>query len=207
MRGRYKKWAKPYLDDHPDLVLVSLDPSSPFFQVDSLALEIGAGKGDFVLQMAKKYPNTHFLALERDLSVCGIMAKKIEEAEVPNIRVMNADFDRIHDSFQGLRFQTIYLNFSDPWPKKRHEKRRLTTSDRLTKMAKLLVPNGEIRVKTDNDILYAFTLEQKTDPSLTMVTNDANYVFDETTDAMSEYERNFRSQGKSIHRIVYRKIQ
>ena len=111
MRGRYKKWAKPYLEEHPDLVLPSIAKEDPFFQNASLALEIGAGKGDFVLQMAQKYPATHFLALERDLSVCGIMAKKIEAAEVTNIRVMNADFDRVHDSFQGLKFQTIYLNF------------------------------------------------------------------------------------------------
>ncbi len=207
MRGRYKKWAKPYLEEHPDLVLSSIQKEDPFFQAAPLALEIGAGKGDFVLQMAQKYPETHFLALERDLSVCGIMAKKIEAAEVTNIRVMNADFDRVHDSFQGLKFQTIYLNFSDPWPKKRHEKRRLTTADRLEKMAKLLTENGEIRIKTDNDILYAFTLEQKVDKVLTMVDHQDQYVFDESTDAMSEYERNFRSQGKAIHRIVYRKIQ
>ena len=207
MRGRYKKWAKPYLEEHPDLVLPSIAKEDPFFQNASLALEIGAGKGDFVLQMAQKYPATHFLALERDLSVCGIMAKKIETAEVPNIRVMNADFDKVHDSFQGLKFQTIYLNFSDPWPKKRHEKRRLTTADRLEKMAKLLTEGGEIRIKTDNDILYAFTLEQKVAPVLTMVCHDDQYEFDESNDAMSEYERNFRSQGKAIHRIVYRKIQ
>ena len=133
--------------------------------------------------------------------------KKYQGIDITRPETYSGDFDKVHDSFQGLKFQTIYLNFSDPWPKKRHEKRRLTTADRLEKMAKLLTEGGEIRIKTDNDILYAFTLEQKVAPVLTMVCHDDQYEFDESNDAMSEYERNFRSQGKAIHRIIYRKVQ
>lgn len=206
MRGRFKKWAAPYLAAHEEVAFASIDPKDPFFEGAPLALEIGIGKGDFLLQYSDLEPSTHFLGLERDVSVLGMAAKKFVEAGKTNIRVCGEDFDDLFESLSSLSFQTIFLNFSDPWPKKRHEKRRLTYLPRLSKIASLLSKGGELRIKTDNDILYSFTLEQI--PGLRgmrMVENESDYVFDETHDAMSEYERNFRSQNHPIHRIVLRK--
>lgn len=206
MRGRYKKWALPYLGEHPEVVLPSIDWENPFFKgAEHLSFEVGAGKGDFVLGMARLYPDRRFLAIERDVSVAGILAKKVVESGLTNIRIMNEDFDELQESLLPERFDIIYLNFSDPWPKKRHEKRRLTTANRLNKMAELLKNGGEIRFKSDNDILYAFTEEQLPEVKLNLVADIAEYAFDPSDDAMSEYERNFRGEGKPIHRIILKK--
>ena len=205
MRGRFKKWASPYLEEHKELVLEGINPNDPFFSSKTLHLEIGAGKGDFVIGMAKKYPETHFLAIERDLSISGIMAKKIVESELSNIRVINIDFDKLYEQLQSLKFDCIYLNFSDPWPKKRHEKRRLTHHNRLAQFASLLKTDGVLKIKTDNDSLYAFTLEEIKLSPFEILINDEDYKFDEENDVASEYEKNFRSIGKSIHRIYLKK--
>lgn len=207
MRGRFKKWAFPFLEEHPELVLKEIHSEVSFFQKEKLHLEVGSGKGDFVIGMARKHPDTNFLAIERDLSIAGILAKKVFESEVPNIRVMHGDFDFLYPELEHLRFETIYLNFSDPWPKKRHEKRRLTHVKRLEEFSKLLTKDGELHIKTDNDSLYAFTLEQIPLSPFEMILNEENYVFDEEKDVMSEYEKNFRSTGKSIHRIFLKKKQ
>jgi tRNA (guanine-N7-)-methyltransferase len=203
VRGRYKAWAKPFLEGHPENVIEKWDPQDPFFSVRPLYLEIGAGKGDFVLQLSLQQPG-HYLALERDVSVAGILAKRVVEAERNDIRVIPGDFDAYGEELKNLRFDAIYLNFSDPWPKKRHWKRRLTTSGRLSSLKNLLTPEGLLRIKTDNDSLYEFTKEQAMIAGLELVKDDPDYVFDGSDDAMSEYERNFRSQGKSIHRLIYR---
>ena len=123
------------------------------------------------------------------------------------MRVMHGDLDVLYPELESLRFQIIYLNFSDPWPKKRHEKRRLTHVKRLEEFSKLLTLDGELHIKTDNDSLYAFSLEQIPLSPFEMILNEENYIFDEENDVMSEYEKNFRSTGKSIHRIFLRKKQ
>jgi tRNA (guanine-N7-)-methyltransferase len=98
----------------------------------------------------------------------------------------------------------IYLNFSDPWPKKRHWKRRLTTKERLLKMASLLKEDGEIRFKSDNLPLYEYTLEQAPLAGLNVVTSTDHYQLAED-DVLTEYEKQFREQGKPITRIVLKK--
>ena len=206
MRGRHKAWAAPLLSDHPELAVHHIDASSPFFQNHPLALEIGIGKGDFILDRASKNPNTHFLGLERDVSIMGMAAKKILGAELKNVLLCPEDLDTVEEELRPLKFETIYLNFSDPWPKKRHEKRRLTFLPRLQKIGDLLEEGGLLRIKTDNDNLYAFTLEQIQGlKGLAMIVNEEDYLFDEAGDSMSEYERNFRSLGHKIHRIILKK--
>lgn len=204
MRGRHKAWAVPYLEEHPDICLKTIDETDPFFACEKLYLEIGIGKGDFIVGMSKKLEG-NFLGLERERSIIGMAAKKIEAESLPNVKVMAEDFDFVYEQLSKLRFDAIFLNFSDPWPKKRHAKRRLTTSGRLKAMGALLKEGGRILIKTDNDILYAFTMEEIPSCGLELVYATDHYEFDETSDVMSEYERNFRGQGKNIHRIELRK--
>ena len=204
MRGRHKAWAAPYLEEHPEIALKEIDTNDPFFAVSPLFLEVGIGKGDFIVQMAGKQPGNYF-GLERESSILGMAAKKIEASGLKNIRVMAADFDFVYEGLSALRFDAIYLNFSDPWPKKRHAKRRLTTAGRLEKMKELLKEQGRIVIKTDNPILYEYTLEQIPLTKLKMISFTDHYEFDEAHDAMSEYERNFRGLGQNIHRIELRK--
>lgn len=203
MRARFKRWAEPFLLSHPDLVIAKVKAEDPFFLTKALDLEIGAGKGDFVIALASRHPERHYLAVERDLSVCGILGKKVAASSLTNIRVLDGDFDAVAEELSPLSFQGIYLNFSDPWPKKKHWKRRLTTRGRLAVMAALLSPQGKIFIKTDNDSLYAFCKEEAVYTPLALLSDEPDYVYDETSDAMSEYERNFRAEHKPIHRLVY----
>lgn len=204
MRARHKKWAAPFLNDHPEFYLEKVESENEFFKSSPLYLEIGSGKGDFIIQMAAKHPG-NYLALEREISVLGVLGKKLAESGLANVKVRGGDFDKVYEELKGIKFDKIFLNFSDPWPKKKHWKRRLTTKERLSQMASLLKDDGLFLIKTDNESLYEFTLEQAPLASLKIVSFTDDYLFDEETDAMSEYERNFRSEGKKIHRITLSK--
>ncbi len=204
MRARHKKWAAPFLNDHPEFYLDEIKGEDPFFKSSPLYLEIGSGKGDFIIQMAAKHPG-NYLALEREISVLGTLGKKLAESGLTNVKVRGADFDKVYEELKGISFDAIYLNFSDPWPKKKHWKRRLTTKERLCLMSALLKEDGRFLIKTDNDSLYEFTLEQAPLAGLKIAYSTDDYLFDEENDAMSEYERNFRSEGKKIHRIILSK--
>ena len=204
MRGRRKPWAEPYLQAHPELILGEIDPNQDFFRAPKLSLEIGMGKGDFLLGISTIKEGA-FLGLERDLSVLATAAKKFESSPRHNVRLLGGDFDDWLESLKQLRFDAIYLNFSDPWPKKRHAKRRLTYHERLKNIASLLKEGGQIVLKTDNPILYAFTLEEIPLAGLRCVYETDAYDFDPVNDAMSEYEARFRAEGKNIHRIIIEK--
>lgn len=192
------------MDAHDDICLTSISKDDPFFAYSPLFLEIGMGKGDFIIGMSEKKEG-HYLGLERDPSITAVALKKIVAKENKDIRVMNEDFDLAYEQLKGLSFDGIFLNFSDPWPKKRHHKRRLTTTIRLSMMASLLKEDGCLKFKTDNDDLYEFTLEQIEGSGLTLLSNESEYKLDEENDCQSEYEASFRKEGKPIHRIIMRK--
>ncbi len=126
MRVKYKQWAVDYLDGHPEVALEKVDVSDVFFLTPDMRLEIGSGKGEFIIQMAKKYPNVHFLAVEVVRTVAGILTKRIVDENIDNVKVFAHDAETLFEMIPDGFFNKIYLNFSDPWPKKRHEKRRLT---------------------------------------------------------------------------------
>jgi tRNA (guanine-N7-)-methyltransferase len=203
VRARHKEWAGPYLAARPEIALRELPPADPFFAAQALFLEIGAGKGDFVIAMGARHPAASYLALEKETSIAGIMAKKIAASGLTNIRVLASDFDVASEALTPFLFDGIYLNFSDPWPKKKHWKRRLTTRGRLSVMAALLKEEGRLYVKTDDEGLYAFTKEEALFAPLRLVSDEPAYLFEESQDAMSEYEKAFRAEGKPIHRLVY----
>lgn len=203
MRARRKKWAVPYLEEHPEIVIDHFAKEDPFNQVPALYLEIGAGKGDFVIGMASS--GGHYIALERDASIAGLLAKKVVASGFGNIKVFPCDFDYGYESLKDGRFAKIFLNFSDPWPKKRHWKRRLTTAGRLTQMGTLLQTDGRIVFKSDNEDLYLYTKEQAPLAGFVILEDEPDYVFDARQDAMSEYEKNFRALGQPIHRLVLAK--
>lgn len=204
MRGRAKPWAVPYLQEHTELVYPTIEEGNAFLLQSPVYLEIGMGKGDFLIGLCQKQQG-NYLGLERDLSILATAAKKIESLKLPNVRLVGGDFDDLFPSLAKYRFDNIYLNFSDPWPKKRHAKRRLTYHERLKTIASLLKDGGRIIMKTDNPILYSFTLEEIPLADLTIEESTDDYAFDETKDAMSEYEARFRGLGQKIHRIVIKR--
>jgi len=203
MRGRYKKWAVPYLEEHPEYVLTEIPSNDEFFKSEKTYLEIGIGKGDFINGISRIYEG-HYLGIEREVSIIAMAARKVVEGERNDIKLICNDFDVLYDSLTNYKFDKIFLNFPDPWPKKRHEKRRLLTKERISKMLALLKDDGELRFKTDNDLLWAFTKEQLEEGKFNVVSLDEDYQPAED-DVQTEYEKNFRSKGKNIYRLILKK--
>ncbi len=202
MRGRFKPWAKPLLEEHKELVSFETDSLSFSSSSD---LEIGGGKGDFAISYCLANPNRHLYSLERDISISGLFLKKALDANINNLTIIPLDLDKAYEGLKKGKFDNIFMNFSDPWPKKKHEKRRLSYAPRLIQIADLLSDNGKIIIKTDNDLYYEFSKEQILLSKLTLIEDIPDYKELAEGDFMTEYERNFRSEGKTIHRLVIKK--
>ncbi len=204
MRTKYKQWAVDYLVEHKEIVLEKIDLSQEFLK-KPLCLEVGSGKGDFILNFSQKHLDKSFIGIERVETVAGMMARKLVEAKSTNVLVFPYDAKIAFEQLGENVVDTIYLNFVDPWPKKKHAKRRLTFHTFLEAYYRVLKPGGSLIFKSDNDGLYEFTLEEIQTSKFILVKNEPNYQFDEVNDAMTEYERKFRDLGQPIHRIVLRK--
>ena len=202
MRVKYKPWAVQYLVDHPEVAKEKFDPNDDFFKAPKIALEIGSGKGEFILTLAKRNPDTHYVSVEVIRSVAGVLAKKIVDNKMDNILLYPVDVEFLFEAIPDGFFDVIYLNFSDPWPKKKHAKRRLTFHKFLDQYHRLLKENGKVIFKTDNTSLYEFSMEEFKNSKFINISFIDNYVFDETNDAMTEYETKFRAEGKIIHKII-----
>ena len=198
MRTKFKAWAEPYIKEHPEIALTDEELG----KLDGFCLEIGSGKGDFLVSMATKFPNIKFVGVERNVTCAGFSAKKIVESKLENIRFLWSDVALVTPKLKDKSVDTIFLNFSDPWPKKRHAKRRLTFTTFLNHYYRILKKGGKIIFKSDNDGLYEYTAEEFLNTKFELVTNEENYIFDEESDAMTEYERKFRDKGQHIHRII-----
>ena len=205
MRTKYRQWAVDYLDEHPEVVFEQIDFSNSFFLDKPFKMEIGSGKGDFIVEMAKKYPDVNFLAVERVRTIAGMMVKKIVEEDIPNVKVFANDMNIIFNEIKDESVDEIYLNFVDPWPKKRHAKRRLTYINLLNQYYRILKKDGLVVFKSDNDGLFEFTNEEFTKTKFKVLVSEEKYEFDSEKDAMTEYETKYRNKGQSIHRIIAKK--
>jgi tRNA (guanine-N7-)-methyltransferase len=165
-------------------------------------LEIGCGKGDFVLGMAKKYPDIKFLAVEKVQDVAVIAIEKVFEEGLQNVKFTCADAIDLPELCADYKFDRIYLNFSDPWPKKRHARRRLTSAVFLDIYKKILSPVGEIHFKTDNSDLFSYSLESFLENGFETknTTDDLHASAFAAENILTEYERNFSAKGFKIHR-------
>ena len=181
------------------------DPNVCFDAPRTLALEIGCGKGSFACGMAAAHPDVNFFAMER-VSDCACIALEkamagAENRAGDNLRFMIGDAKTLTEYFEPHTFDRLYLNFSDPWPKARHAKRRLTFGDTMLKYKQVLKPEGFIAFKTDNEGLFDFSLEEFEAMGLTLLFSSRD--FHKTPEAegniMTEYEANFSSQGMPIY--------
>lgn len=204
MRTKFKQWAVDYLKENNPLVINKIDLENPFYK-KPLFVEIGSGKGDFILGFSKKYPSYSFLAVEKVETVAGMMSKKLVDEKIENVAIFPYDTKILFEQIPDNYLSGIYLNFSDPWPKKKHAKRRLTFITFLNEYYRMLKKDGLLIFKSDNDSLYEFTLEEIKKTKFELVSFEDEYIFDENNDVMTEYERKFRERNKSIHRIVLRK--
>ena len=167
-------------------------------------LEIGCGKGNFAVGMAKKYPDQNFIAMERVSDVCCIALEKAmaakDERESDNLRFLIGDAKLLSENVLPHSLDGIYLNFSDPWPKAGHAKRRLTHRSFLEIYKNLLKEDGILRFKTDNVGLFDFSLEEfeAFGAKILWQTRDLHASEKNADNVMTEYEKNFSEKGFSI---------
>lgn len=175
-----------------------------FNNQNPIHIEIGMGKGDFIIGMAKKYPDINFIGIEKFDSVMVRAVEKLEE-EIPNLKLIKMDATNIEEVFYK-EIDTIYLNFSDPWPKNRHEDRRLTSTKFLTRYDNLFKTGKHIIMKTDNRKLFEFSIISLTNYEYKIEEISLDLYNDGAKDnVQTEYERKFVSKGFPIYKIDVKK--
>ncbi|GAA0455810.1 tRNA (guanosine(46)-N7)-methyltransferase TrmB [Alkalibacillus silvisoli] len=206
MRLRNKPWADDYIKEHTSNV--EQDPydrkgnwQSIFHKEQPIALEIGTGKGRFIEGMATYNPEFNFIGIERDKNVIVSAINKIKE--LTNTKLVHVNARDLRDMFSENEIDRIYLNFSDPWPKTRHEKRRLTYYTFLEQYQSVLHNQGKIIMKTDNRKLFEYSLVSFSQFGMKLedVTLDLHALEDETN-VMTEYEEKFSNKGQPIYRCI-----
>lgn len=170
-----------------------------------LYVELGTGKGDFITQIAERNPQINFVGLEVEATVVLAAARKVREKNLSNVRLIVFDVINIGEIFSEHEVDRLYINFCDPWPKKRHAKRRLTHVRFLELYKKILKPDGEIYFKTDNRGLFDFSLEQFAEAGFSVrdVTNDL-HAAEPPDNIRTEYENKFSAAGVPINFCVAR---
>lgn len=178
-----------------------------FHNENPIQIEIGMGKGQFITRLATANPDINFIGIEKYSSVLVRALDKREELETDNLIFMRMDAEDITAYFANGEIDRIYLNFSDPWPKDRHAKRRLTSTNFLSLYDKILQPDGLLQFKTDNRPLFDFSLEQLKEAG--WITDEVIFDLHKNGPAphniMTEYEEKFYALGNPICRFVARR--
>lgn len=186
------QWSHVFENDHP------------------IHIEVGMGKGRFLMDMAKIHPEVNYVGIEMYDSVLLRALQKREEYEqnegtLTNLYFMCVDARLLPEIFEKGEVEKIYLNFSDPWPKARHAKRRLTSRQFLERYDQILIPEGSVEFKTDNRDLFAFSLEEVKEAGWTLEASTFDLHHDEKLmkgNVMTEYEEKFSSMGNPIHKLI-----
>lgn len=175
-----------------------------FSNDNEIHVEIGMGKGDFIIKMAQKYPNINFIGIEMFDSVIVRAIQKLKDIELDNLKLIRFDATNIEEIFKK-EIDTVYLNFSDPWPKNRHEHRRLTSHRFLEKYDSIFKENNHIIQKTDNRKLFEFSIISYIDYGYKIKNISLNLHEDDYDNVETEYEKKFISLKYPIYMIeVYK---
>ncbi|MGM9951607.1 MAG: tRNA (guanosine(46)-N7)-methyltransferase TrmB [Lysinibacillus sp.] len=208
MRLRNKPWAAEYIEAHPDVIIPNPEDykgkwHEVFGNDNPVHIEVGTGKGQFVLGMAKQNPDINYIGIELFDSVIVCALERVVEAEKPaNLRLLKVNGAKLQEYFAKGDVSRVYLNFSDPWPKKRHAKRRLTHEGFLKLYESILIDNGEIHFKTDNRGLFEYSLVSMNQYGMRLnyVSLDLHAEMPEDN-IMTEYEEKFSAKGQPIYRL------
>ncbi len=213
MRIRRKKWAKEELEnakfyiDKPEEFKGNWQ--NKFSKKQSLHIELGCGKGSFISNLASKHRNINYIAVDMIEAMLGLSKRNIENAynyENPeNLFLIRANVEQILNVFdKNDKIERIYINFCNPWPKKKHNKKRLTHTRQLESYKNILIDNGEIYFKTDSDELFEASLEYLETANFEIVskTNDLHKepIFDENI--ITEHEKMFSEEGIKIKALI-----
>ena len=180
------QWKEVFGNDHP------------------IHIEVGMGKGQFVIGMAQKNPHLNFIGIEKfDSVMVRALEKVLEAGELPNLKLLKIDAEDLTNIFEENEVEGVYLNFSDPWPKPRHAKRRLTHENFLKLYEHITIPEGYLRFKTDNRLLFEYSLVSVTEYGMGLrdVALDLHQREDLDWNVMTEYEQKFSAKGQPIYRL------
>lgn len=206
MRLRNKPWAKDKIAQYPQYIVPNPEDykgrwHEVFAKQQPLHIEVGTGKGQFITEMAKANPEINYIGIELFDSVIVAALDRLIEADLPNLKLLNVNANDLAKYFSKNDVARVYLNFSDPWPKTRHEKRRLTYKSYLRLYEDIMVDGGEIHFKTDNQGLFEYSLMSFSayglllkDISLDL--HNSNFE----GNIMTEYEQKFSEKGNRIYR-------
>lgn len=209
MRAKYIPEAEEGLAANPHIVVAETKKYKSHFQErfkteQPIHLEIGVGKGQFIVEMAKAHPEINFIGIEVQEGIIYRALEKVLEEQVENVQLIHMNAQKLTDVFSDGEIDHIYLNFSDPWPKKRHAKRRLTHQAFLRNYAEVLREEGQLSFKTDNRKLFEFSIQMFNAAHLTIRELSLDLHQDsEIENIQTEYEEKFSQQGK---RTYYAKL-
>lgn len=204
MRLRKKHFAIPEMRENPYVIF---DPehlkgkwSEEFKNDNDIYLELGAGKGQFIKELATRTPKINYIIIDRESNAFVYATRKIREEELSNVRCIPYDVDNIAEIVGEGEIKGIYINFCNPWPKERHKKRRLTHPRLLKIYKKLLQPGGKIYFKTDDNDLFEDSLKYFEVEGFEIIKSDFNMKPSDYPDnIVTEYEHKFRTLNMPIH--------
>lgn len=208
MRVRKKPWADKYIEDHSKFIVT--DPKNwlgkwqqRFAKKQPLNVEVGIGKGRFIIETARANPDINYIGVELQTSVIATALRTFMEDPLPNIQFVLTDGANLDELFYEDEIKKIFLNFSDPWPKKRHAKRRLTSPLFLKTYKHVLAEDGDIEFKTDNRGLFEYTLVTMNNFPMKFdyVSLDLHKSPENETNIETEYEQKFSPKGP-IYKLV-----
>lgn len=211
MRLRKKNWSEEVFEQYKDYIVEDYASVKgkwkEILATDFLHVEIGAGKGDYWHGLSSLYPERGIVALEKDYTASSIALKKMGENPGNRKRFIHDDAEKLTEMFGPKEVDVINLNFSDPWKKKRHTKRRLTYKTKLDDYYEVLADEGEIWFKTDNVGLFNYSLVSVGSHKFELVEVDVDFRSHEDPDPFTEYERKFHEKGQPIFRAIWQKKQ
>lgn len=212
MRIRKRAWTETVLNKAQERKLYTTQPEKlkglwkDVLKVETLHVEIGAGKGDYYLGMSHLYPQEGWVSIEKEETVAAYALRKVLDDPTTNGLFVIADANNIGGWFDSEEVDKIHLNFSDPWPKKAHHKRRLTSSSFLDDYHRILSQKGEIILKSDNKGFFEDSLLIITNHKFTLVDFWVDFRReDHPEDVITEYEQRFIDLNQPIYRAIWRK--
>lgn len=210
MRLRKEHGVIKKLKEYSSMVIIQEEPEiinwkAEFKNNRPIRVEVGTGKGQFIIEMAKRNPEINFIGIELREQVLIKAVKKASEYNMDNLKFLLTNAINLADIFEASSINRLYLNFSDPWPKNRHYKRRLTHRNFIEIYNVILESNSWVEFKTDNIILFQFTLNELAELKFPMkkITLDLHNDIDFENNIMTEYEEKFSEKGNKIMSVTF----